>query len=137
MCTLPLAAALGVALAALTACASSTRDDDRYAGAPVAQPAHAQPGYQRQGAYANYGVVRAIEIVPMTSRPNSAGGILGAVVGNPFRQRLRPRRRDDEVFRVSVRFDDGSVRDFDYQRVDDLRTGDRVKLAGGQLHYVP
>ena len=161
MITRPLTAALGaIAVAALAACASP-RYDDRYAAAPATQPTYAQPGYERQGAYAQYGVVRTIDIVPVASRPSGAGAILGAVVGavvgNQFGSGSgraaatvggavaggvagnaieRLTRREDEVFRVSVRFDDGSVRDFDYQRIDDLRTGDRVRLDSGQLHYV-
>ena len=162
MFTRPLTTTLGaVALSALTACATSPRYEDRYAGAPSAPPAYGQSAYGRQGAYADYGVVRAIDIVPVSSRPSGAGVILGAVVGAVIGNQFgsgsgraaatvggavaggvagnaieKRNRRDDEVFRVSVRFDDGSVRDFDYQRIDDLRTGDRVRLEGGQLHYV-
>ena len=143
-----------VALAALAAC--STTADNRYAG-PATSPA-----YGGQAAnYAEYGVVRSIDIVPIASRTTGAGAILGAVVGavvgNQFGSGTgraattaggavagavagnaieKRNRKDDEVFRVSVRFDNGSVRDFDYQRIDDLRIGDRVKLDGGQLHYV-
>ena len=28
------------------------------------------------------------------------------------------------------------MHDFDYQRIDDLGVGDRVKLGNGQLHFV-
>jgi hypothetical protein len=38
------------------------------------------------------------------------------------------------VYRVQVRFDNGSTRDFDFQRIDDLKVGDRVKLENGQIH---
>ena len=58
------------------------------------------------------------------------GAVGGAVAGNAIEKR---NRRDDEVYRVSVRFEDGSVRDFDFQRIDDLRVGDRVRWDGGQL----
>jgi outer membrane lipoprotein SlyB len=60
-----------------------------------------------------------------------AGAIGGAIAGNAIEGR---QRRDDEVYRVTVRFDNGSMRDFDFERIDDLRTGDRVKFEGGQLH---
>ncbi|MEO5844401.1 MAG: glycine zipper 2TM domain-containing protein [Caldimonas sp.] len=147
----PLAA---VALAALAAC--STTADNRYS-APSTTPTYGQAG-----TYAEYGVVRSIDLVPVASRTTGGGAILGAVVGavvgnqfgsgtgraaataggavagavagNAIEKRTR---KEDEVFRVSVRFDNGSVRDFDYQRIDDLRIGDRVRLDGGQLHYVP
>jgi len=60
-----------------------------------------------------------------------AGAIGGAVAGNAIERRTR---RDDEVFRVGVRFDDGSYREYDFQRIDDLQIGDRVKFEGGQLY---
>ena len=111
--------------------------------------------------YADEGVVRAIDVIPVASRPSGAGAILGAIVGgvvgnqfgagsgralttiggavaggvagNAVEQRTR---RDDEVYRVSVRFNDGSIRDFDYQQVGSLRVGDRVRLVDGQLHML-
>jgi len=61
------------------------------------------------------------------------GAVAGGVVGNQIE---RHNRRDDEVYRVSVRFDNGSVQSYDFQRIDDLRVGDRVKWEGGQLHRV-
>jgi outer membrane lipoprotein SlyB len=152
----PLTATLGaVALSAITACGTSPRVDDRsYGSAPT-------PVYARSAPYSDYGVVRAIEVVPVSSRPSGAGAILGAivggVVGNQFGSGTgraattiggavaggvagnaieKRTRRDDEVYRVSVRFEDGSIRDYDYQRIDDLRVGDRVRLVDGQLHYV-
>jgi outer membrane lipoprotein SlyB len=152
----PLTATLGaVALSALTACATSPRVDNSYYGAAPA------PVYSRSAPYSEYGVVRAIEVVPVSSRPSGAGAILGAivggVVGNQFGSGTgravttiggaaagavagntieKRTRREDEVFRVSVRFEDGSIRDYDYQHVADLRVGDRVRLVDGQLHYV-
>lgn len=53
------------------------------------------------------------------------------MVGNAIEGR---QRREDEVYRVQVRFDNGSVREFDFQRIDDLAVGDRVKFEGGQIH---
>ncbi len=158
MTTRPLTLTVGaLALSLLAACASSNRYDDRYSSSPVPSSSYGRPG-----AYVEYGVVRSIDTVSMASRPSGAGivlgAVIGAVVGNQFGSGSgraaatvggavaggvagnaieRRQRRDDEAFRVSVRFDDGSVRDFDVQRIDDLRTGDRVKLEGGQLHYVP
>jgi uncharacterized protein YcfJ len=60
-----------------------------------------------------------------------AGAVGGAVAGNVIEMH---NKRDDEIFRVSVRFQDGSIRSYDFQRIDDLRVGDRVKLEGGQIH---
>lgn len=156
MRTRPPTTALGaIALSALAACATSPRYESGYGAAPAAST------YASPAPYANYGVVRAIEVVPLASRPSGAGAILGAivggVVGNQFGSGTgraattiggaaagavagnaieRRSRREDEVFRVSVRFEDGSIRDFDYQQIGDLRVGDRVAFVDGQLRYV-
>ena len=109
--------------------------------------------------YVEAGVVRSIEIIATASRNNAGGAVLGAVIGAVIGHQIgagggralatgagaiggavvgnaiqNRHRQDDEVYRVSVRFDNGSVRDFDFQRIDDLRSGDRVKFEGGQLH---
>ena len=145
-----------VALGALTACATPPRPSDVYGPGP--EPVTT---YTRPAPYSDYGVVRAIEVVPVSSRPVGAGAVLGAIVGgvvgnqfgsgsgralttiggavaggvagNAIENRTR---RDDEVYRVSVRFDDGSIRDYDYQQIGVLRVGDRVQLVDGQLHFV-
>ena len=127
-------------------------------GPPPAYP-QAQPGaYPQANAYVQYGQVRAIDLVSVDRRTSGGGAVLGAVlgavVGNQFGSgsgraaatgvgavggavtgnAIEKRQRgDNEVYRVSVRFEDGSVRDFDFQRIDDLRVGDRVKWEGGQL----
>ena len=148
------------ALALVTACSTAPRRDPYAAGGPVysSQPVYTQPGYTQSNAYVQYGQVRAIDVVPVEARTTGGGAVLGAVlgavVGNQFGSGggraaatgigavggavagnaiEKRNRRDDEVYRVSVRFEDGSVRDFDFQRIDDLRVGDRVKWEGGQL----
>jgi len=55
----------------------------------------------------------------------------GAVAGNAIENR---NKRDDEVYRVWVRMDNGNMRSLDFHRVDDLRVGDRVRYDGGQLY---
>lgn len=150
-----LSAGLGIsALVLATACSSPPRADQRvdYDYAPVNRPVP---------VYVEYGRVEKITFVQTASRSNAMGAVLGAVigaaVGNQFGSgsgkalatgagaiggavagnAIQNRnRRDDEVYRVQVRFDNGSVRDFDFERIDDLRTGDRVKLEGGQIHRI-
>jgi len=148
----PVSAALCViAVATLTACAvRQERVVYQTAPVPVARPVP---------VFAEYGRVENIGYIQVSQRPSGAGAVLGAVlgavVGNQFGSGSgkalatgagaiggavagnaieNRQRRDDEVYRVTVRFDNGSVRDFDFQRIDDLRTGDRVKFEGGQLH---
>ena len=57
------------------------------------------------------------------------GAVGGAVAGNQVDE-----RRADHVYRVSVRFDDGTTRQFDFERVDDLRVGDRERWENGQVY---
>lgn len=59
-----------------------------------------------------------------------AGAVGGAFAGNAIEKR---NRRDDEFFRVSIRFDNGSSSLYDYEDVNDLRVGDRVKVVNGQI----
>lgn len=144
----------GTALAVLTACSSAPMRDDRAiydANTPV----------RPVPAYTEYGRVENIGVVQTKARNGAAGAILGAVIGGVIGNQIgsgtgkalatgagvvggamagnaieNRNRRDDEVYRVTVRFDNGSVRDIDFQRVDDLRVGDRVKFEGGQLHRI-
>jgi outer membrane lipoprotein SlyB len=141
-----------VSLALLSACVVAPPREERvvYAPQPVVRPVPLS---------AEYGRVENIGYVQIAQRTSGAGAILGAViggvVGNTFGagtgkalatgagivggavagNAIEGRtRRDDEVYRVQVRFDNGSVREFDFQRIDDLRVGDRVKYEGGQIH---
>ena len=146
----PLLSAVAVGTVALfTACSSSPTYNERV--------------YETSGpsapVYGEYGQVTSIEMIPVTSRPSGAGAILGAViggvVGNQFGSGTgraamtgagivggavagnaieNRNKRDDEVYRVWVRLDHGGMRSFDFQRIDDLRVGDRVRYDGGQLY---
>jgi outer membrane lipoprotein SlyB len=150
---LSLASGLIVALT-VSACVVSPapRREERvvYVPAPVSRPVP---------VLAEFGRVENIGVVQTSSRPSGAGAILGAVIGGVVGNQFgagggralatgagviggavagnaieNRNRRDDEVYRVNVRFDNGSAREFDFQRIDDLRVGDRVKLESGQLH---
>lgn len=59
------------------------------------------------------------------------GAVAGGVAGNAIEKR---NKRDDEFYRVSVRFDNGSTAQFDYDNINDLRVGDRVKIQNGQIN---
>ena len=137
------------ALALLGACSSTpTYQETAYGGPVSSAPTYGETGH-----------VTSIEIVPVASRPSGAGAILGAViggvVGNQFGSGTgralatgagivggavagnaieNRNKRDDEVYRVWVRLDNGAMRSLDFHRVDDLRVGDRVRFEGGQLY---
>ena len=143
--------------ALVAACATGPRySEPRYSEGPA--PVYTSPP-QYANQYAQYGQVSRIDTVPVASRTSGAGAVLGAVLGavvghqigagtgravatgagavggavagNAIEQRTR---RDDEVFRVGVRFDDGTYREFDFQRIADLQVGDRVRYEGGQIY---
>jgi outer membrane lipoprotein SlyB len=59
------------------------------------------------------------------------GAVGGAVIGNQLQK-----RNESDVYRVTVRLDNGSTGQYDYSRIDDLRVGDRVQVQDGQLHRV-
>ena len=149
----PVSTLLGViALAALSACA--VRQERVVYQQPV-------PVVRAAPVYAEYGRVENIGYVQISQRPSGAGAVLGAVIGGVVGNRFGGgsgralatgvgvvggaiagnaiegrQRRDDELYRVQVRFDNGAVREYDFERIDDLRIGDRVKFEGGQLHRV-
>ena len=142
----------------LAACASTPFYENQqtaYSPQPV------DPGAR---VYAEYGQVENIGTVQIAKRggESGVGAILGAVIGGVVGNRFgagtgralattagvvggglagnavekNRNERDGEVYRVQVRFEDGSVRSFDFQRIDDLRVGDRVKYQDGQIHRV-
>ncbi len=139
------------ALAVLSACAAPQDPYAPVARAPIAQAP----------AYVEYGQVRDIDVVQVQPRTSGAGVILGAVlggvIGNQFGSGTgralttgagavggavagnaieKRTKRDDELFRVSVRFNNGEVRDFRFRQIGDLRVGDRVRYEGGQLYLM-
>ena len=147
-----LAAVGAVAIATLAGCANGPyeRRGEYVASSPVPAP---------RPVYAEFGRVENIGYMEVARRPSGAGAILGAVIGGVVGNSIGSgtgralatgagvvggavagntiegrTRRDDEVYRVQVRFDNGSLRDFDFRRIDDLRVGDRVKFEDGQIH---
>ncbi|MCE9660719.1 MAG: hypothetical protein K8R60_19490 [Burkholderiales bacterium] len=144
----PLVSAVAVgALALLSACASSPRHE--VAPAPMVS----SPGYVESGR------VSSIEVIPVASRPSGAGAIIGAVIGGVVGNQFGSgsgkaamtgvgivggavagnavegrNKKDDEVYRVWVRLDNGAMRSMDFNRIDDLRVGDRVRFDNGQLY---
>lgn len=138
------------ALALITACSSSPRRNDSVAVAPgVASNAM------------QFGNVSSIEVVPVASGSSGGGAVLGAVIGAVVGNQIgsgtgraaatglgavggavignsveNRNKSVNDIYRVSVRYDNGRIGQFDYQRIDDLRVGDRVRIEGGQLYRV-
>ena len=134
-------------LALVTACAGSPPRTDGLANAPVESLNGAE-----------YGRVTDIETVSIEKRSSAGGAILGAVIGGLIGSQVgagsgnavaigagavggavignqieKRNKADHEVGRVSVRYDNGRTAQFDYERIDNLRIGDRVKVEDGQV----
>jgi outer membrane lipoprotein SlyB len=133
------------------------------AGCAVQQPApppryvqQPQPIYSQ---YAQVGQVVAIDRVRL-GRPTSGGGaiiggVAGAVIGNQVGRgmgrdvatvvgalggavagnAIEQNRNGEgqEVFRISVRLNDGNVRAFDYEQPGNIRVGDRVRIEDNRI----
>ncbi len=105
------------------------------------------------------GSVLSIEVVPVAPRTSGSGAVIGAViggvVGNQFGSGTgrvaatglgavggavignaveASNQGVSNIYRISVRFDNGDIRQFDYQNINDIRIGDRVKVEGGVLY---
>ena len=62
-----------------------------------------------------------------------AGAIGGAAAGNVIEGR---RRADHETFRVTVRLDNGAMQTVTQHDINDLHTGDRVRLEGNFISRI-
>jgi len=105
-----------------------------------------------------YGTVSNIEVISVRGRSSGGGAVLGAILGAAIGNQVgdgsgrrvatgagaiggavignnieRGNRGNDEVYRVRVRMNNGRDYTADYQRIDDLRTGDRVRIDDGRI----
>lgn len=62
-----------------------------------------------------------------------AGAIGGALIGRALEGNYSQHGQSD-YYRVTVQFDNGGVRSFDYADMPDIRIGDRVRAYGNQLY---
>ena len=58
------------------------------------------------------------------------GVIGGALVGNEVES---SKTADSEIYRVTVRLDNGRSQSFDYRHIDNLQVGDRVRIENQQI----
>jgi outer membrane lipoprotein SlyB len=105
-----------------------------------------------------YGRVSDIQILTLESKTSGGGAVLGAVLGGVLGHQVGSGRgrdlatgigvvggavagnnveknngHDSDIYRISVRFENGSRQQFDYENINDLRVGDRVKVENGQI----
>lgn len=153
--------ATGVAVVALAGCAGQPLGGGYY-GNSGGYTTTQGPGYNQQGGYySQYGRVTNVQYVSSsgsngvvgTVAGGAIGGLLGhqvgkgsgrtaativgavggALIGNAV-ERNSGGLGGRPVYRVTVQFDDGSVRSFDYADSPNVRIGDRVRAEGNQLY---
>lgn len=152
--------ALASALVLLGACASPKNDTARDQTPVPSRMGESPNRVIPAPAYSHQGHVTNIQTVALEPSSRSYGGavlgaVIGAVAGNQIGDgngqkaaiaagavggalvgdRIQNRnKREDEVYRVAVRFDDGREASYDFHRIDTLQVGDRVKYESGQLY---
>ena len=145
-------AAIGAATL-LTACESPRH---YHAQNPPSYPG-AYPGNQ---AYASYGRVTNVEYLRGSQTNGAAGAVAGgavggllgnqvgrgggraaatvagviggALIGHSIEQNMN--RNSVDYYRVTVQFDNGGLRSFDYAQPPNVQIGDRVRAEGDQLY---
>ena len=146
-----------VAAIAMTACTAPYQQQ----GGPYPGSYPQQTGYpQGQGQYAEFGRVTNVEFMRGGQSQGIAGAVVGgavgglagnqvgggsgrtaatvlgvvggALIGRAVEQNMN--RGGQDHYRVTVQFERGNVRTFDYDRAPDVRVGDRVRADGNQLY---
>jgi len=140
---------IGVCLIVLAACGTPTRTSSTSTmpGVASAQPAPTVSGY---------GVVQSIDQVRRDQSGLGVGTIAGAVVGGILGNQIGQGTgrtaatvagaaggalagqqiagaRSDQVYRMAVRMDDGSVQTLIQDTPPDLQIGERVRIANGLI----
>jgi outer membrane lipoprotein SlyB len=112
-------------------------------------------GYPAQVQGYQLGTVERIEVINRGSGGNVAGTVIGGIIGGLIGAQIGGgsgrtaativgaaggavagnviegrRRADHETFRVTVRLDNGAMQTLTQDNINDLRTGDRVRLDG-------
>lgn len=136
-------------LTALAACGTTERST------PVSSPTAATTS-SGAATVSGYGTVQAVDIVNKQNAGIGLGAVAGAVVGGVLGNQVgegrgntvatvagaaggayaghqieKRTRKDDEVYRVTIRMDDGSLQAYTQEMLPDLRIGDRVRIANG------
>ena len=62
------------------------------------------------------------------------GAVGGALIGRALEQNMAGAQGSGDFYRVTVQFDSGAVRTFDYAQMPNVQTGDRVRADGNQLY---
>jgi len=132
----------------MVACSSQSPREHHQVRTVYSEPRNAE----------RYGRVTDIDVLTVESRPSGGGAVLGAVIGGVIGHQVgkgtgrdlatgagviggamagnsveKRNGRDTDIYRITVKFKNGSRQQFDYEEINDLRVGDRVKVEGGQI----
>lgn len=152
------AAVIGIALMILTACGSSPRTTTSDSSIPVTTTSGASVPVTTTSSVTGYGVVQAIDVVAKEQAGIGVGTVAGAVVGGVLgnqvgsgtgrkaatvagavgggligRQMEQNTNAGDQVYRVAVRMDNGSVQTLMQEVPPGVQVGDRVRLDNGVI----
>jgi len=123
------------------------------------QPRHqTRSVYSAPQNASQYGRVSDIEVLTLEAKSSGGGAVLGAVLGGVIGHQVgggsgrdvatglgviggavagntveKRKSRDTDIYRITVRFENGSRQQFDYEQINDLRVGDRVRVESGQI----
>ena len=151
----PIALALGV-----MGCAGPYQQP-YYGSSPAPSQSYPAPNYPAQAQSYQLGYVDRIEVINRSAGDNAAGTIIGGIIGGLIGTQIGSgrgrtaatiagavggaaagnviegrRRADHETFRVTVRLDNGSMQTITQENINDLHTGDRVRLDGNMIYRV-
>ena len=145
--------AVVAAVVGLAGCAAPVEQQPYYGSSPARSQ-----GYPAQAQSYQLGYVDRIEVVQLGSANNAAGTIIGGIIGGLIGTQIGSgrgrtaatiagaaggaiagnviegrRRAAHETFRITVRLDNGSMQTVTQENINDLQTGDRVRLDGNLI----
>lgn len=143
-----------VSMLALAAGCSSVQQQPASTSVGTVPTASSSSNYD----YLQYGTVSDIRQLDASQRGPGAGALLGAVVGGALGNQVgsgtgrtaatvigavggavagneieKRSTNPQTYYQINVRLDNGDMRSFDYQDLNGLRVGDRVRIENGQL----
>lgn len=138
---------------ALAGCAAPVQQQPYYGSSPAPSQ-----GYPAQGQGYQAGYVDRIEVINRGSANNMVGTVIGGIIGGLIGTQIGSgsgrtaatiagaaggaiagnviegrRRAAHETFRITVRLDNGTMQTVTQENINDLQTGDRVRLDGNLI----
>ena len=132
-----------------------------YGSSPAPSQSYPAQNYPVQVQSNQFGYVDRIEVISHTAGNNATGTIIGGIIGGLIGTQIGSgsgrtaatvagavggavagnaiegrRRADHETFRVTVRLDNGAMQTVTQENINDLRTGDRVRVDGNAIYRV-